>query len=255
MLKSFPRRLYLAVTDFDFYARIFQEPARNTLLLLLYLACLVSIILTIHYATIFFPALTHFQAWAEESMPSFETGEDGLRVDAEQPLVLKYSNDFSLTLVFDTTGTYTDPLGLEEPAVLLTRDRLFLRSASQTQTYNWSEYGDFAFRPEEIETYGFVLRLLYFPTAYAFLLVYQLLAKSVTALLLSFLTYPIGARYGIRFTALNGFTIALYSLVPAITIDLAVKMTRVQIDYFDFIYLTAAAIYTVLAAQRCAVAH
>jgi hypothetical protein len=69
------------------------------------------------------------------------------------------------------------------------------------------------------------------------------------------MAYSIGLSYGVRLPYSNCFTITAYSLVPAICIDLAVKMTGVEISYFSLIYLGVVALYTFFATQRCVVAH
>ncbi len=254
MLRSFPRRLYLAVMDFGFYSQVFRQPVRDSLVFLLYLSALLALLLTVIYAWRLFPALDHFLEWAGAHVPAFEIREGQLETSAAQPIRTTYEGDFQLTLVVDTTGIYTDPAGLDEPAVLMTRRNLFLRSGGQTQTFTWADYGPFRFDPGQVGSYGAILKLLYFPGAYSILLIYHLAAKAATALLLIPLAYSMALSYGTRFNIAECFAITLHSLVPAITVDLAVTMSGVEIGYFDLIYLAAAAVYTVFAAQRCAVA-
>lgn len=255
MLRSFPRRLYLAIMDFGFYGQVFRQPLRDTLVFLLYLAALLAFLLTLLYAWRLFPTLDHFLAWAGDHIPAFEIRDGQLETSATQPIRTTYDGEFQLTLVFDTTGIYTDPAGLDEPAVLLTSRNLFLRSGGRTQTFTWADYGPFRFDPAQVDGYGAILKLLYFPGAYSVLLVYHLLAKGLTAIFLVPLAYSMGLSYGVRFRFRECFTVTLHSLVPAVTVDFAVTMSRVEISYFDLIYLAAAAVYTVFAAQRCAVAQ
>lgn len=255
MLRSFPRRCYLAITDFDFYAQVFRQPIRASLLFLLYLAALLALLLTVWYSFRLFPSLDQFLEWAGANVPPFEIRDGVLRSSTTQPVLRNYEGDFALTLVLDPTGTYTDPAGLDEPAVLLTRENLFMRTGGRTQTFTWADYGPFQFDPRQVDGYGLILKLIYFPTSYSVLLVYHLLAKGLTALLLVPIAYSMGLSYGTRFRFSESYTIALHSLVPAITVDFAVTMSGVEISYFDLIYLAAAAVYAVFAAQRCAVAH
>jgi hypothetical protein len=89
--------------------------------------------------------------------------------------------------------------------------------------------------------------------AYSFFLIYTLVAKVIQALVLSPLAYSVAIGYGVRFSLRNSFTIALYSLIPAIVIDIGVTLTGVHMSYFELIYLVIAGIYTFMASQKCAV--
>ncbi len=257
MLRNFSRQLYLAIADFEFYKRVFQQPLRQTLVFLLYVAGLVAIVLTLIDAWWLFPIVDDFVAWGKTNLPEFEVSQGTLTLGSNQPIVEHFErpDGSTWTFIFDTSGTYTEPLSLEEPALLFARHDLTLRFEERSQSYSWDDFGSFKFEPSELGSYSSLLKWSYFPLAYSFLLVFTLLAKPLTALVLSPLAYSVGLSYGIRLQFLNCFTIALYSLVPAITIDLAVRMTGMEIGYFDLIYLAAAAVYTFFATQRCVVAH
>lgn len=258
MLRHFPRQLYLAISDFEFYKRVFQQPLRDTLIFLLYLAGLVAVILTLIDAWWLFPAVDTFVAWGADNLPSFAVTDGSLKLDSKQPIVKHFerANGSMWTFIFDTSGTYAEPLSLDEPAILFARKDLTLRLEGQSQVMSWDDFGNFKFEPSQLDAYGTLVKWTYFPLAYSFLLVLTLLAKPLTAIILSPTVYFAGLHYGgIRLPFSNCFTIALYSLVPATTIDLAVKMTGMQIDYFDLIYLAAAAVYAYFATLRCVVAH
>jgi hypothetical protein len=212
---------------------------------------LVAVALTLIYAIFLYPAVGDFFRWAEESSPSFAVIDGQLSVEADQPLVLEYRNDLDWTFVFDTTGTYVDPVGLEEPVLLFTRDNLFLRFQGTTEEYSWEEIGPLEVRPEDMSGFRSALTLIYFPLGYSVFLIYTMLAKSVQALLLAPIALLVASSYGVRLSLANAFTIALYSLVPAIAIDLAVRSTGLNISYFDLIYIATAGIYTYFATQKC----
>lgn len=252
MFRRFLGELYLAVTDFAFYRSVFDRPLRRTLLFLLLLSASLALILTAIYAWKYNPEVDRFFSWAEENLPPIEIVHGELKVLAEQPLVRKYRTDTTWTFVFDTQGTYDEPAGLEEPVFLFTREKFFFRMEGQTQTYGWDDFGEFRISSENLPDYKQAIKWLYFPSSYSFFLILSLLAKSLQALILSPLAYSVGVSYGVRFSFRNVFTIALYSLVPAIVIDLGVRMTGVEISYFDLIYLVIGGIYTFLAAQKSA---
>ena len=71
--------------------------------------------------------------------------------------------------------------------------------------------------------------------------------------MLSSIGWLVTARSGIRLPFQQYFTISLYSLTPAIVIDLAVSMTGLEVSLFPFLYLATAAIYTYMATQKCVV--
>ena len=56
----FFRQLYLAITDFEFYKSIFDQPFRQTLLFLLYIAASVTLIQTLLYGYQYSPAVNDF---------------------------------------------------------------------------------------------------------------------------------------------------------------------------------------------------
>lgn len=252
MLRTFLRQSYLAVTDFEFYKDVVEQPFRRTLFFALYFSAVVALLLTFIYAWLYYPEVDRFFNWAEENFPPIEVSEGNLSVKADQPLVTEYSNGATWTFVFDTTGTYLSPDSLQEPVLLFTKDNLFFRAQGQTQTYTWSDFGSFNVNPEDIQDQKSLIAWMYFPFAYSFFLILCLFAKLIQGLLLSPLAHFVGITYGIRFTLTNCFTVALYALVPATVIDVGVRMTGLQISYFDLIYIGIAAIYTYMAAQRCA---
>ena len=255
MLRLFWRQAYLAITDFDFYASVFQQPFRQTSLFLLYISAFLALALTLIYASFYGPRVERFFDWAYENFPPIEVVAGELHVLADQPVVAKYQDGSTWTFVFDTTGTYTDPSGLEEPVLLFTQEKLYVQTPGQTQTYLWEDLGEFSVTPENLSEYETIIVWAYFPLAYSFLLIYNVLAKSLQALILSPIAYSVAVSYGVRLPLADSVTIALYSLVPAIVIDLAITMSGIDISYFDLIYLAIAGLYTFLASQRCALAH
>ena len=244
---------YRAITEFEFYQDIWQQSLRATLVFLLYLSAVIAIALTLIYAWQLYPVFSDFFDWAERNIPQFAVVEGQLEVDADQPLLLEYRNDPTWTFVFDTTGTYRDADGLKEPVLLFTGDKLFFRFQGAAEVYPWRDLGPLEVSPGDLSDYKRVLTLLYFPLGYSFLLIYTMLAKSIQALLLCPIAFVVATGYGIRLSLRNGFTIALYSLVPAIAIDLAVRLTGLNISYFDLIYIVTAGIYTYFATQKCVV--
>jgi len=255
MLRGFPKQIYYAITDFQFYRRVFQQPFRVSLFFALYLCAVLALCLTVYYAIVFFPEMGRFSDWGAEHLPAFQVADGTLTVDADQPLQTEFQGDSPLNFVFDTTGAYADPEGLDEPVLLFAKDKVYFKVDGRTESQFWSAFGDFSFVPKELPSYISAAKWAYFPVAYSFLLVVNLIAKICTAALLSPLAYSIALTYDVRLPYSNCFTIALYSLVPAITIDLAVKLTGVEITYFDLIYLGIAGIYTFFATQKCVLAQ
>ena len=247
-LLLFYRQAYSAVTDFSFYRTIFEQVLRQTLLYLLYMATHVAAILTLIFAWQYGPEFFEISSWAQENFPPLEVRDGQLFVESDQPLVKKYPGRQLITFVFDTTGTYVDPQQLEEPSVLFTRERLYFRYLGQTQTYLWR---DWLFR--EVEDFTRFVKWAYFPTAYSLIFVYTILAKGLWALILTSIGLLATARADIRLPYQQYFTIALYSLTPAVVIDLAVRMTGLEVPLFPFLYLVTAALYTYMATHKCVV--
>ncbi len=244
----FYHQVYSAVTDFSFYRTIFEQPLRQTFLYLLFLATHFAAVLTLIYAWQYGPEFLEISLWAQENFPPLEVRDGQMRVETEQPLVKKYPGKQVITFVFDTTGTYEDPQQLEEPAFLFTQEEFYFRYRGQTQTYLWR---DWPF--QRVEDFTAVVKWAYFPTAFSLILLYNLLVKPLWAVMLSSIGWLVTSRSGIRLPFQQYFTISLYSLTPAIVIDLAVSMTGLEIVLFPFLYLVTAAIYTYMATQKCVV--
>ena len=245
-LLLFYRQAYSAVTDFSFYRTIFEQPLRRTLLYLLYLAVHVAAVLTLSLAW-HGPELFEISNWAEENFPPLQIRDGQLFVESEQPLVKKYPGKQLITFVFDTTGKYEDPQQLEEPSMLFTREKLYLSIPGQTLTFLWSEWPF----PEVEDVTRFVKRA-YFPSAYSLIFFSTLLVGGPWALILTSIGFLATARSDIRLPFQQYFTIALYSLTPAIVIDVAVRITGLEVPLFPFLLITAA-IYTYLATYQCVV--
>ena len=258
VLRSLPifyRQSYSAVTDFHFYRTIFEQPLRKTLIYFLFLsvhtAALLTLILGWHYG----PQLLDMFRWAQNNLPPFEVIDGRLSVATEQPLVKKYPGKETITFVFDTTGTYSDPSELEDPVILFTEDNLYFRLAGETKTYWWKDFGTFQVGSREFGTLISFFKWAYFPVGYCLALSYTLVAKGLSAIFLTLLALSTSLRHGIRLPFQQRLTIALYGLTPAVVIDLAVKVTGVQISYFFLLYFTIAAIYTYSATQKCVISE
>lgn len=247
----FLHEAYLAVTDFQFYRIIFEQPFRRTLLYLLYLSAGAAVILTLTYAWQYGPHVRKIFRWAEQNFPPFEVKEGKLTVEAEQPLIQRYEGKQTITFVFDTSGTYQGLARLEEPAVLFTEEKMYVRHHDQTQIFLWQDLGPVRVGKEELRDWERWCARAYFPVAYSLLLVYALVAKTVQAVFLMTFGILASTREGIWLKWDRYFTITVYSLVPAVIVDLGVTMTGVRISYFYLIYLGIAALYTYLGTRRC----
>ena len=253
---QFYRQAYLAITDFDLYARVFEQSPRRTLIYLLSLAAHVAFILTLYYAWVVLPATAQFLDWATETLPPMRVEDGALIVEADQPLVLQYSGETLWTLILDTTGTYRDTRGLQEPVALLTRERLFVRLAGSDNPppLAWTDVPNFSL-PADLENFGTTLNWIFFPVVYSLSLLWSLFFKALQALLLTPLAISVGSLYGVRLPLRSSYTIALYALTPAVVIDLAVLWTGQAGNYFIVLYFAIALIYTYMAAQRCSMAR
>ena len=250
-LTKFYHQTYSAVTDFLFYKTIFTQPLRKTLLYLVLLSAHVAAALTLIVAWQQGSQFLEICRWAEQNFPTLEVRDGRLWVNSEQPLIKRYRGEQLITFVFDTTGTYSDPREIQEPAILFTQEKLYLHMLGQTQTYYWKDFGPFQISPEAFREAISLVKWIYFPTFYPLLLGYTLLAKASLAVVLSVIALSASARYNVRLPFQQYFTISLYSLTPAVVIDLAVTMTGIEISYFNFFYVATAVIYTYLATQKC----
>ena len=252
-LTKFYHQTYSAVTDFLFYKTIFTQPLRKTLLYLVLLSAHVAAALTLIVAWQQGSQFLEICRWAEQNFPTLEVRDGRLWVNSEQPLIKRYRGEQLITFVFDTTGTYSDPREIQEPAFLFTQEKLYLHVLGQTQTHDWKDFGSFQISPEVFSEAISLVKWLYFPTFFPLLLGYTLLAKASLTVVLSVIALSVSARYDVRLPFQQYFTISLYSLTPAVVIDLAVTMTGIEIPSFSFFYVATAVIYTYLATQKCVV--
>ena len=216
----FFQEAYLTVTDFHFYRTVCRQPFRRTLLYLLYLSAAVAIVLTLTYAWQYGPHFRKFSRWAQQHVPPLEVRDGKLIVEAEQPLIQTYDGEQPITVVFDTTGTYQGLATLGESSILLAEEEIYIRHQGETQIYRWRDLGPFRMGKEELYRLEIWCTRAYFPIVYSLLLVYTLVAKAIQAMVLVIFGLLASAREGVRLELGTYFTIGLYSLVPALIVDL-----------------------------------
>ena len=243
---AFYQQAYSAVTDFSFYRTVLKQPIRRTALYLVVLTAHVAVLFTLIAAWHYGPMFLDITRWAHQNFPPLEVREGKLRVGDEQPLTKRYPGEQTITFVFDTTGTYTDPNQLEEPSVLLTEEKVYFRYLGQTQTYLWRNLPF-----QRLEQVTQAVKWAYFPFAYSSIFVYALCIKALLATLLVSVGILASAPYGIRLKLPQYLNITLYSLTPAITIGSAVALAGLGVGYFTFFCVSTAGIYSYLATQSC----
>lgn len=247
------REAYQAITDFRFYRSVFQQPLLRSLLYLLFLAVISAVIFTLAFSWYSLPSLYRFMDWAAENFPPMEIRDGKLYVEGSQPYVLEYPGDSLYTFVFDTTGEHEPLHKLSEPAVVFGQENLYVMMQGQVHSWPWSQLATTRLGHEEIRELKRMFQWAYYPVAgFAFFLV-SFFGKGLQALLLSFFSLSGAGRHGIRLAFSSCVTIAIYSLTPAVAIDLLLVMTGQEVPYFGIIYMLTAAIYSYLAAQKCVV--
>jgi hypothetical protein len=249
-LRQFYAEVFSAIGDFHFYRTVISQNWGRTLIYLLYLAAHVALVLSLTYALLYSGELRRFSEWAQSEIPPLQVKDGELTVRAEQPLLRRYQGKHQIMFVFDTTGEYSSPDGFQQPALLLTKTSLMFRYQGQTESHEWREFGSFRVDSEQVRTWERVIRWSYFPVSYSLLLIYNLVAKSLTAVFLTGFAVIAATRHGVRLPFRSSFAVALYSLTPAIVIGLGVNLTGLYISYFYAIYLIIAAIYTYMATLR-----
>ena len=248
---GFYRKAYGAVTEFPFYRPVLEQPLIRTLLYLLFLSSHAAVVLTLSYAWHYGPAFQDFSLWLEENVPPLVVEDGELRIEGKQPLVRTYWGETSVTFVFDTTGTHRDLDRFGDPSVLLTADALLLRQDGITQTLRWADYGSFEVGQQQLRDWIELLRWAYFPIACSIFLFTTFTLKLIMALLFSLLAMSVTSRYKIRFPFRFYLTIAVFSLTPALIIELGLTITGLTIPLRELISLTTTALYTYMATTKC----
>ena len=248
---GFYRKAYWAVTEFSFYRTVLEQPLYRTFLYLLYLSSHAAVILTLSYALHYASIFQDFSLWLEENIPPLVVENGELRIEGEQPLVRTYWGKTSVTFVFDTTGTHGDLDLFGDPAVLLTKDALLLRQGGITQTLFWADYGSFEVGRHQLSDWIELFKWAYFPIACSTMLFMTFTLKLIMALMFSLLAMSVTSRYKVRFPFRFYLTIAIFSLTPALVIELGVAITGLAIPFPELISLTTTAIYTYMATTKC----
>lgn len=254
----FVREARGAILDFAFYRRVFQQSFRRSLLYLLQLTILASLVYTLVYSVRLIPRLDDFLSWARSNFPPFSIEQGQLHVDVESPATFIYPGQQLYTFVFDTREDHVLPASLDQPAIILTRDKLYLSYLGQPVTWAWPQIEALfantergvVVNPTIIEevrqNLGWMTPAFFFCT-----LGISIVGKLLQAILLTFFGISASTSQGIRLPYTNYLTIAFYALTPAVAIDLLVVILGQNSDLFQLIYLVTAAVYTYLATRRC----
>ena len=115
------------------------SPLLRSLLYLLQLTVVSSLILTAAYSFRLIPQFDHFLSWAETALPPFRVENGQLHVDVESPASFQYPGNHLVTFVFDTREKHIVPESLDQPALLFTREVLFLPFLGQPITWPWPQ--------------------------------------------------------------------------------------------------------------------
>lgn len=251
---KFVSEAHLAITDFRFYRSVFQQPLSLSLVYLLGLVALSALVLTVAFGLRYLPDAYRFLDWASENFPRLEVQNGRLLVEGNQPVVLEYMGDEIYTFVFDTRTGDDQPLHrLNEPAIVFARDNLYFVVGGQVHPWPWSQLASVRIGRQEITDLKDLVRWGYYPLGGLVFFVTGLFSKGLQALLLTFFAFSGAARHGFRLSFSTCLTIAIYSLTPAVALDILVILLGQEIPYFGIIYMLTASIYTYQAAQRCVV--
>lgn len=249
--KRFGQEAYLAITDFRSYRLIFQQSVLRGLFFLAYLAVATGLMSTLSFSWHLLPSVYDFLNWAQVNFPPMTIQAGRLSVEGEQPLVLEYLGDQVYTFVFDTTQSHEPLHKLNEPAVVFSEENLYILAEGQTHTWPWNQLADSRLGRQELVGIEEVLRWFYYPMAFSTFSLLAFLGKLIQAALLTLFGISASARFGIRLPFSHYLNIAIYSLTPAVAVDLIVVSSGQEVPYFSLIYMATAALYTFLATQKC----
>ncbi len=262
----FYRDAFLAITDFTFYRRLFQQRLLKTFVYLSLLILNAAAIETILYGWTVLPSVERFLEWVEGNFPPLEFKDGKLAVQGEQPLVREYIADQIHTFVFDTTGSVEALYKYDQPVYAFTRDSFRMLAEGEPQTYQWAPLLDLtdawlgspkgsAHRIDRAQ-WGQLrqtLPVIFYSSTFLALLFVFGVAQTLQALLLTFFGMSASLRLGVRLPFSQYFSIAIYSLTPAVAIHLIVPATGQDARYYELIGLATAAIYAYKATQKCVV--
>jgi len=234
--------------DLGVFARVARQRLRRTFV---YLALLV-LVASASSTTWVMLKLREGVRWLEphlDEIPTITIRNGVASADVEQPWVkvLGEENGKKWVAIIDTTGTL-EGFKPDEYGVFLKRTELLTKQENDERIIPLSRIPDTKIGPDIVrEWIREGMRRAPFYVG-AFMLIWYLFAKTMTALLLVLAGLTTGRS--LRFGQL--FTVAVYALTPAVILDAASPFLPFHIPAFWLVYWGLAITYAIVGARRAA---
>jgi len=212
------------------------QPFKRSVVYLVLISIVLSLISTAYFFITLRPAIESFKQWAIATVPEVTFDQGVLSTKDDQTIGFTDSDTFFFKV--DPTQTKEDDPQIDSfysGGVLITSDQLIIRDEGRKDVLNFSEFTDkqFSFSGDSIALfidqklipYSFVLVPL-------IVFIYTVLAKLLYTLFFSVVYWFLT---GLRFNLVRMWSIAIYSLTPAIVAG-----------YISFIFAPVLGVYTLV---------
>lgn len=236
--------MWRSISSVRFYqelaTRRFSEGVKYFALLILFVAAALSVRFTVEALK----GLSEFETWSKAHLPEITIEKGVVSVNPSQPWK-KEKEDF--VVVIDTTGQ-TQTIG--EPyarGVLLTRDKLILKSPYETRQYDLSKVDSFRLDAQTVKRIRKIGQWALPPLSAIFLFID--LARKIFPLVVFFSAISLLTNWFSKRNLSYGtlLTIGMYATTPPLLLFACVALLGIQIRFFDMVYLSSYAALLVAA--------
>ncbi len=240
---SFFKKLYYSFTKFDKYPRMIKEGTGRAFIYLLLFSLIFGSISGIITATKLNNGINTFISKVETELPDFTLSNGVLHVEGKMPIILNEENED--LFIIDTSGVTTPDILVNEPAgILVLKDEVIVKqNAFQIQTYRFSDIG-LDLNKDVVLQWLPILKWLGVIVG-ALVLIFFMIGKLFSALILSLIGLIISAVRSLRLTFGNLYSIAIYSLTLPVILHILLAIFDINLRWY--LYYGIAIIIAILA--------
>ncbi len=235
----FPK-IYHSVAGFDKYRHFLRQRPGKAVVYLLLLSLILGVAGLIPFVLDINKMLNEFIAGFDKLVPDFTFENGKLSVEGKMPIKL---GEGSSTIIIDTTGG-TDESVLDDydSAVLITSDRMIQKTYANKQVTNFDLMQGMRIDRESVKRILPVLKSV--PViVLIFGAFFFILAKFISALIVSLIGLIINAARGTGLPFGDIFKISVYSLTLPLLLGTLINLAGVAVPFLSLIFYLIAVVY------------
>lgn len=241
---NFFEKIFNSVTNFKAYTYLAKEKVGKAILYLLFLSLILGAIAVIRPVYEFNKGVGDLITSIKEECPDFKLEDGKLSVDGKMPIKFKSDKD---TVIIDTTGNTAEAsIDGYENAILVTADSITIKDHSSYRVTKFKDLQGFTMTKNDIVKWSSLLKLLTILVC-IFRYIYFVVAKGLSALLISLIALIINSIFKTKLKYGSLFSISIYTLTLPILLKAIIETVGVSIPYFWLIYHGFAVLYLILA--------